>query len=148
MISEHEMQLVSDAFVMTQAAMQHAQARVNQAQQLQKQSVLRAPFAGRIVELQATAGQAVVNQCQLTPLLVLANTDAIDVHAMLPAKDLMQLKPGQSVEVQINTQKFKGRVTSIAWNTVEVQGELGFPVMIAVDNASGLRAGMEASVLY
>lgn len=102
---------------------QAVQQELLKAQTRQRQMRILAPIAGTIQQLAVTTIGGVVTPAQPLMLLVPAN-HPIEVDAMLENKDIGFVKPGQAVEVKIETFPFtrygtiKGRVTHLSHDAV------------------------------
>ncbi|MCR4859072.1 MAG: efflux RND transporter periplasmic adaptor subunit [Bacteroidales bacterium] len=59
---------------------------------------IRAPFSGTVEELVAHEGEELG---LLSPILKLSDTDHVEIHFNVPEKEIGELKPGETVEVEI-----------------------------------------------
>lgn len=130
----------------TQSAVDNARAIVNQNQQLQRESELRAPFAGRIEQVLlepgefAQPGQAVMR---------MSAEDGLEVEVQVPPRFLASLSLGDSLPVWngLSGEQYQAIVTEIG------EGSSGrsalYPLVVSLQH-TGLRSGeaMEVGVRY
>ncbi|MDQ2822453.1 MAG: efflux RND transporter periplasmic adaptor subunit, partial [Pseudomonadota bacterium] len=108
---------------------------------------VRAPIAGRVVELVATAGGYWTDAT--APLLTLADLGHVYVTASAQEKDLAQLREGQDVSVAFDAwpDPVRARVGMLDWMVDPDTRTL--KVRIPLDNrAARLRPGMFARVSF
>lgn len=108
---------------------------------------MRAPFDGKIAEIQVTAGEAV------TPgqvVLLLADLDHLQVETTdLSERGVSQVAAGQpaNIFVEALNQELEGHVVRIAPRSNKVGGDVVYAVTIDLDGQpAGLRWGMSAKV--
>jgi len=130
----------------TQSAVDNARAIVNQNQQLQRESELRAPFAGRIEQVVlepgefAQPGQAVMR---------MSAEDGLEVEVQVPPRFLAGLTLGEMLPVWngLSGEQYQAVVTEIG------EGSSGrsalYPLVVSLQH-TGLRSGeaMEVGVSY
>jgi multidrug efflux pump subunit AcrA (membrane-fusion protein) len=90
-----------------QAQLEAAQARAELAQIELNRCTVRAPFAGRVVDLPVTSGQYVLKG---TPILELADTSSLKA---LQAVDRRRVAAGSSLALQVEGQDVAGKVQAI-----------------------------------
>ncbi|WP_343638132.1 efflux RND transporter periplasmic adaptor subunit [Roseateles sp.] len=110
--------------------------------------VVRAPLAGRVIEMSAAQG-GYWNDIN-APLMTIADLSQVSLTAAVPEKDLAQVFVGQRARVRLNaypdapregTVRYLGEVLDPDTRTVKVR--------LILDNADGrLRPGMFAKVLF
>ncbi|MDH0864057.1 efflux RND transporter periplasmic adaptor subunit [Mitsuaria sp. GD03876] len=110
--------------------------------------VVRAPLAGRVIEMSAAPG-GYWNDIN-APLMTVADLSQVSLTAAVPEKDLAQVFVGQRAQVRLNaypdapregTVRYLGEVLDTDTRTVKVR--------LILDNADGrLRPGMFAKVLF
>jgi multidrug efflux system membrane fusion protein len=147
MLSDHERQVVQIARVEAESVLAEARARLAQAQLDLERSRLKAPFAARVLAVNAMPGQAVVSSLQSQPLLVLADSQAMLAEAEIGAGQLNGLAAGQSAQVGLGGDWLDGRIFDIGLEPVR-QGErevfYRVRIMFQVPQDRLLRAGMPA----
>ena len=98
-------------------------------------TVIRAPFSGRVKQRLVTAGQYVKVQ---TPVMVIVNADPLRVRLQVPEKTAADVAVGQSVSVRVDAHPdhaFAGRVSRIN-PSVDPQTR-SFEVEALLDNKDG-----------
>lgn len=144
-----------------QAAAQVEAARANlQAIETQlEDSEIRAPFAGIITQKNATEGDFVTptsfssSTSSATSVVTLAND--LEVLAKVPEVDIGQIKPGQEVEIRVDSypeQTFKGVVRLVSPEAKEdatQRGVITFEVRVRLMTGKDkLRSGMTADLAF
>jgi HlyD family secretion protein len=122
-------------------------------------TVIRAPFAGIITQRNATEGDFVTptsfssNTSSATSIVTLAND--LEILAKVPEVDIGQIKPGQEVEVRVDSypeQTFKGVVRLVSPEAKEdatQRGVITFEVRVRlVTGKDKLRSGMTADLAF
>lgn len=102
-LSDHERRLAAIALQEARAQLQEAEAQRVQAKLDLEHSVIRAPFAGVIVAVDAAVGQVIVSQLQSRPLVVLADDRRMMARTSVPAEQAED-------------------VAQLSWVTVNVRG--------------------------
>ena len=91
-------------------------ADVSGAEALLEKTRLRAPITGRVLQLQAKAGETVAPSPE-QPLVVIGDMSVIRVKAEVDERDVGKLKVGQSAFVRsdaFGTQSFEGTISAVA----------------------------------
>ncbi|RMH13497.1 MAG: efflux RND transporter periplasmic adaptor subunit, partial [Gemmatimonadetes bacterium] len=115
---------------------------------------IRAPMAGTILEKNVEEGQVIQSASQNvsggTVLFVMANLDDVQVRTLVDETDMGDLKAGMEAIVKVEAypdRTFRGAVEKIEPQAVVQQNVTMFPVIVRLDNRSGLlRPGMNAEV--
>ena len=115
---------------------------------------VRAPMTGTIIEKLVENGQVISSPTMDvgggTLLLKLADLSSVEVKALVDETDIGKIRPGQPVTVTVTAypnQPFEGVVAKIEPQATAEQTVTTFPVVIILDNESGLlRPGMNADV--
>lgn len=147
MLSDHERQLAQIARVEAEAFEGEARAGLVQAQLDLEHSRIKAPFAARVLEVNAAPGQAVVSSLQSQALVVLADSQSMLAEAEIGAGQLGSLAAGQSAQVGLGGDWLEGRIHDIGLEPVsQNEREVFFRVrvMFPVPKDRLLRAGMPA----
>ncbi len=122
---------------------------------LQKEDVtIRAPAAGTILTRNVEEGTVIQsassNVSGGTPLFVMANLTEVQIRVLVDETDMGQIKPGQEASVQVEAypgRTFPGVVEKMEPQAVNQQNVTMFPVIVRLDNSSGLlKPGMNAEV--
>ena len=125
------------------AQVRSAEAALAQVRQQLADTVIRAPFAGRIAERLVEPGQGVMSG---SPLLKMVDLGQLELEAQVPATDMALIHTGQIVSFNVDgfgDRVFYGRVSRI--NPVAQATSRRIPVYVQVDNRDGqLRAGIFA----
>ncbi|MDP4098814.1 efflux RND transporter periplasmic adaptor subunit [Paenibacillus sp. P96] len=107
-------------------------------------ATVKAPLSGTLAAVNGTAGQLVSSQ---TSVVTIANTNPILVKINLAESEMMNVKIGSPITVEIPSleKKINAKVTAIS--SVMDEEIRAYPVEISVDNPSNtLKAGMVANV--
>jgi HlyD family secretion protein len=131
-----------------EAEVAQAAAALKVAQAALERTVLRAPFAGTLTQVDVEVG-GLVDPGQV--VAVLATVDRLEVHTVdLTELDVARVTEGQAAEVTADAlpgTKFAGRVGRVGLRSVDYRGDVTYPVTIELDEtASELRWGMTALV--
>lgn len=147
MLSDHERQVAQIARVEAESAESEARASLAQARLDLERSRIKAPFAARVLAVNATAGQAVVSSLQSHPLVVLADSQTMLAEAEIGAAQLGSLAAGQPAQVGLAGDWLDARIAEIGLEPVR-QGERDvfytLRVTFQVPKGELLRAGMPA----
>ncbi len=123
--------------------------------QLRLQDVtIRAPMAGTILEKNVEEGQVIQSASQNvsggTVLLVMANLAEMQVRTLVDETDMGEIRDGMHTTVTVEAypdRPFVGEVEKIEPQAVVQQNVTMFPVIVRLDNRSGLlKPGMNAEV--
>jgi len=136
-------------------------AAVGQLQAVQVQlrdTMIRAPFSGVIMQKYATEGAFVTpttsasNTASATSSSIVAIARGLEVLAQVPEVDIGQIKQRQQVEIIADAypdQVFKGHVRLISPEAVVEQNVTSFQVRVAIDTGKNeLRSGMNVDVTF
>ena len=136
------------------AALVRAQTNLELAELRLTDVTIRAPVSGTILERRVENGQVIQsatgNVSGGTTLFVMANLDDMRVRTLVDETDMGQLTAGMSATVSVEAfpdRTFQGRIEKIEPLAVVVQNVTMFPVIVLLDNRSGLlKPGMNAEV--
>lgn len=119
-----------DAF---EASVSSARATLDQTEQLQGESRLRAPFAGRVEALLIEPGEFVTPG---QPVMRLAAAGDLEVEVLIPGHMLDDLRVGQAVPVwhRLADTTMRGRISEIGQGSS--QGSALYPLVIALEGGS------------
>lgn len=115
---------------------------------------IKAPISGTIILKSVERGQVISSPTRDvgggTVLLKMANLDTVQVRTMVDETDIGKIKPGLPVTVSVSAfpnQPFSGNVLKIEPQATVDQNVTMFPVLIRLQNQSGLLLpGMNAGV--
>jgi multidrug efflux system membrane fusion protein len=148
-LSVHELTLAQIAAAEADAALRSAQAALTEAQLEQEYSRITAPFAGLVVAVGVSPGEAVTNRLQVQPLVILAADQRMKAVAQVDTKQAATLTPGRAIRVAVAGAWFDGQVLGVGLEPTERDAdgpryalEVGF--VPAVEEP--LRAGQPATV--
>lgn len=149
---EYESAVLSQA----QAKAQLVKAEVNLqlAQQKLGDVTIEAPSAATVIEKSVEEGTIIASASQTvsggTTLFKIANTDTMQVKALVDETDIGRVAPGQVVQVSVDAypgRAFPGRVLKVEPKATLDQNVTMFPVIVNIDNAEKLlKTGMNADV--
>jgi multidrug resistance efflux pump len=135
---------------LAEARLAAAQAQVQAAQTALDQQELRAPFAGRVVQVNVEVGEVAA---PARPILILADFSTWYVETKdLTELDVVRLTTGQAVTVQADAlpaHSFAGEIERIDQLFAENAGDITYPVRIRLlETDPHLRWGMTVSVTF
>ena len=111
LISDNERLEAEENAAAARAELQSAGAALGQAEVSIERTVLRAPFDGIVVSVQAWPGQVVVKQLQQEPPVVVADARRMVARVRLTAERMQGFGPGQALRVRIGDSGWRdGRV--------------------------------------
>lgn len=124
------------------AALQTAQTNLDSAQ-------LKAPAAGKVLQIDASPGEVVSNLGAPTVVMVLGLGDVV-VNVSLPETAVSQVKPGQDASVTFDSlpgKEFEASVSDLSPAASTVQSLVSYVATVKLKDAGNdIRPGMNASV--
>ncbi len=149
---EHESARLEDANA--RAALVKAITNVELAELQLADVRIRAPMAGTIIQKNVEVGTVIQSASQNvsggTTLFTMANLGDMQVRTLIDETDMGQLRPGMTVQIAVEAypdRAFPGLLEKIEPQAVVEQNVTMFPVIVSLDNSSGLlRPGMNAEV--
>ncbi len=116
--------------------------------------IIRAPLAGTVLEKNVEEGQVIQSASQNvsggTTLVIMANLESMQVRTLVDETDMGEIRPEMRTSVTVEAypeRRFVGVVEKIEPQAVVQQNVTMFPVIVQLDNSSGLlRPGMNAEV--
>jgi HlyD family secretion protein len=149
---EHETAVL--AYANAQSQLASAQTNLEVAQIQLADVTIRAPEAGTIIDKQVSEGQVIAsatnNVSGGTTLVTIANLEHIIDSALVTESDIGRVHVGQSASITVDAypnREFRGVVQNVSPQAVTVQSVTMFPVIIRLDNSSGLlKPGMNSDV--
>ncbi len=144
-ISQAEMDQIRTQHDAATARLQLAEASYGLAARNLNETVIRAPFSGRVSARSASVGELAAPG---TPILTVVKDAVLKVDLALSEMEVMRAQPGMPVSVTLpalSDEEFVGRVTRVGVAADKASGS--FPVRVEIDNADGrLMAGMRCAV--
>lgn len=141
-----ELDQIESSYRGLQATKAGAQAQLAEATQLQQESQIHAPFAGTVDRIYFEAGEFVPTG---RPVVELNGGNALEVEIQVPESLVGDLAPQQSVTVQfpfIDGLEVSAKIVELGQAARQV-GQL-FPVVVALPDTPGLRAGLTAELVF
>jgi len=153
-ITEQEFEGQRSDFANSQASLVKAETN-KELRELQRYDVtIRAPSAGTILTRNVEEGTVIQsassNVSGGTALFVMADLNQVQIRVLVDETDMGQIRPGQEASVQVEAypgRTFPGLVEKMEPQAVNQQNVTMFPVIVRLDNRSGLlMPGMNAEV--
>lgn len=141
-ISAHERELRRIALVRAEAALRAARAAFERARIQREYAELRAPFAGRVVAVHVTPGQAVAAGLRIEPVVSLAETGRMALRVLLAGRPAVGV--GDAVRVRVKGRELTARVERV-WRKDEAGWQLR--AVFAVPRDLALEPGDAGEVL-
>jgi HlyD family secretion protein len=137
-----------------QAEMVRAQTNFELAQLQMNDVSIRAPMAGTIIQKSVEEGAVIQSASQNvsggTALFLMADLAEVQIRTLVDETDVGLLQAGQSAEVTVEAfadRVFEAVISKIEPQAVVEQNVTMFPVIVSLDNSSGLlKPGMNAEV--
>lgn len=141
-----------------EAQVQEAIARLKIVEVQQEDTVIRAPFDGKITQKFTNVGSFVTpttsasTTSSATSTSIVAVGNGLEILAKVPEVDIGQIRIGQAVEIVADAypdKVFKGRVRLIAPEAIVEQNVTSFQVRIALDTGKNeLQSGMNTDLKF
>lgn len=120
---------------------QQARAQLQMAEIERGYSPLKAPFAARVLRVNATAGEAISATMQAPVLVEVARADVMDAIATLRPDEAQGHRPGGKVEVEVNGRRTAGEILAL-----ESPREGGYRLVVRMTAGEGWLAGLPAKI--
>ena len=164
MVSQEEYQKAEAEFLVAEASLIEAQdtqklaiAKLESAKRAAEEHIIRAPFAGTVIEEFKHEGESVrANEA----VVQIGNLDKLRVWAYIPVEYAFRVVPGTEIEILpklsgvrsgknwIEQQKFRGVVTFVDPSLQSI-GESGIRIFAEIDNSNhDLKPGMKATMTF
>jgi multidrug efflux system membrane fusion protein len=142
LLSDHEKQQAMIDAASAKARLHQAEAYLAQLRQRLGHNRITAPFGGRIIQLNAYTGQALVNRLQTQSLMVLVDDATLLARAKAPVDLAAKLSNGSKVGVVVRGEWLPGQVDWIGWESLDMEGSY-YDLVVAFKPMSemNLRAG-------
>jgi HlyD family secretion protein len=149
---EHEQAVVG--YANAQSALATARTNLEVAQIQLADVTIRAPEAGTIIDKEVSEGQVIASATSSvsggTTLVTLANLSNIVDSALVTEGDVAKVHVGETVTITADAypnRNFSGVVDKVSPQATTIQSVTMFPVIIKLDNSSGLlKPGMNSDV--
>ncbi|MEC7846689.1 MAG: efflux RND transporter periplasmic adaptor subunit [Gemmatimonadota bacterium] len=149
---EHESRALD--FANSRASVVRAETNFELAQLRLDDVIIRAPLAGTILEKNVEEGQVIQSASQNvsggTTLVIMADLKFMQVRTLVDETDMGDIRAGMPATVTVEAypqERFMGIVEKIEPQALVQQNVTMFPVIVQLDNDSGLlRPGMNAEV--
>lgn len=153
-ITQQEYESASLDFANAQSNLVRAQTNFDLAEIRMNDVTIRAPLAGTILTRTVEEGSIIQSASQNvsggTTLFTMAALESMRVRTMVDETDMGDLRAGMDANVSVEAypgRVFEGRVEKIEPQAETVQNVTMFPVIVVLDNSSGLlKSGMNAEV--
>ncbi len=154
-ISNQEHESRSLDFANSEATLVRAETNYQLSQLRLEDVVIRSPLAGTVLEKNVEEGQVIQSASQNvsggTTLVIMADLASMQVRTLVDETDMGEIRAGMRAIVTVEAypdQSFIGVVEKIEPQAVVQQNVTMFPVIVELDNSSGLlRPGMNAEVV-
>ena len=151
-LQEHESKNLD--FANSQATLVKAETNYELSQLRLSDVTIRAPMAGTILQKDVEEGQVIQSASQNvsggTTLLIMADLRMMQVRTLVDETDMGEIRKGMEAIVDVEAfpnRSFVGTVDKIEPQAVVQQNVTMFPVIVTLDNASGLlKPGMNGEV--
>ena len=152
-LQEHESKNLD--YANSQATLVKAETNYELSQLRLSDVTIRAPLAGTILQKDVEEGQVIQSASQNvsggTTLLIMANLETMQVRTLVDETDMGEIRDGMEATVNVEAfpdRSFVGIVDKIEPQAVVQQNVTMFPVIVTLDNSSGLlRPGMNGEVV-
>jgi HlyD family secretion protein len=154
-ISAQEHETRSLDFANSRATLVRAQTNYELSRLRLEDVIIRSPLAGTVLEKNVEEGQVIQSASQNvsggTTLVIMADLGSMQVRTLVDETDMGDIRAGMQASVTVEAypdQTFVGIVEKIEPQAVVQQNVTMFPVIVELDNRSGLlRPGMNAEVV-
>jgi multidrug efflux system membrane fusion protein len=149
-LSDFERNQAQIALQAARARAAEAHADLIQARLDLERSVVRAPFDGMVLAVNASPGQTIVSAWQSQPLVILADNRVYRARAQVSAAQASQLEPGAELRATLGGQTLSASVSYVGFEPVGQAGQGPLYELVAeirVEDGRSLRVG-EAVVLH
>jgi HlyD family secretion protein len=138
----------------SRAALIRAESSLLLAEERKNDVTIRAPISGVVIERPVEVGTIIASASQNvsggTILMKMADLATMQVRALIDETDLGRIRQGLDVVVRVEAypeRTFNGNVLKIEPQAVVEQNVTMFPVLVQLDNSSGLlKVGMNADI--
>ncbi|MGB5465688.1 MAG: efflux RND transporter periplasmic adaptor subunit [Sedimenticolaceae bacterium] len=143
-LSDFERHQALIALQAARAAAERARAALLEARLDLERSVVRAPFDGLVLAVNAAPGQTVVSDLQSQPLVTLADNTVLRARAQVDAVQAARLHTGQALRATVRGRALEAAVSFVGLEPVGTAGQgprYELVVDLATDEQTELRVG-------
>ncbi len=138
-----------ETLALAEARLRSAESQLQVAKLALEDLIVKAPFAGTVLSVNAVLGESVLPGA---PVLVLADLSQMRVRTTdLSERDVAAVSVGQPVQVLVKALDLTlpGTVSEIATSAETLGGDVVYPVWVTLDELpAGLKAGMSVDVTF
>ncbi|WP_018142177.1 efflux RND transporter periplasmic adaptor subunit [Thioalkalivibrio sp. ALJ7] len=147
LIAARELELARIDYATSAARLAEARAQRDRIRADLEDATIRAPASGRVVRVEANAGQY-VNPAMFPPVLAtLGTTDPMRAIGIVPAATAATLEPGETVTVVVGDQRLSGTIAAVGWEPTGEEPERGYRVEVEFSpEDTALRPGQNAQI--
>lgn len=98
--AQSEVQVAGAQLAEAQARLESGRAQLAEAEYQLERSMIRAPFSGVVLEVETIPGAFIQAG---TPVVTILDTESFEIEASIPARFVVDLKPGQNVQGALET---------------------------------------------
>ena len=125
LISERDLELVRIMLAQAEAEVAHAEAMLRIAEIERERSVVRAPFAGVVIERRVEVGEVVNARVENVPLIELGDASRFVARALLAPDALPGWSPGLDAAVLVAGRRIVGTIRHVSLEPVREAGGKG-----------------------
>ena len=133
LLSEHDLELARIALAQAEADAAHAEATLRITEIERERSVLRAPFAGVVIERRVEVGEVLNTRVENTPLVVLGDVSRLVARTLLAPDALAGWTPGLEASVLVAGRRIAGKVRHLSPEPVQPARDTEAEGVYAVD---------------
>lgn len=146
-LSDRDLQLAKNLFVAAQASYQRAVALMVNAKEDLKDSVIRAPFDGVVIERFVEVGQTIVSRTEVEKLFNYAATGQYLARGEVDIDAITTLGDGKAVEVSVANKRYPGTIKHVGLEPLTDKNS-SYHIDVLFDAGDkDLRAG-QAAIIY
>lgn len=147
LLSDHDLQLDKNAYILASANYQSTIAELKNAQIELKHSVNRAPFDAIVISRKAEIGQSIFPDFQPGAFLVIAKDNVMQAQAWLTESQASKLTKSRNMKVKVKGNIHKGKLLFIGLEPKSTEEQLYKLVVRFGTDGAQYRAGMAAEVI-
>jgi len=113
LLADHDLNIAKLAYAEADAAYQRSRADHLAAEETLRESELHAPFDALVIDRLVQPGEAVANQLQVAPMLVVASATERVARFTVTGDEMRKFSPGTKLEVECAGKRYPGSVESL-----------------------------------
>ena len=122
-LSDFERNQAAIALKAAKAALERARAELVDARLDLERSVIKAPFDGIVLAVEAAPGQSVVSELQSRPLVTLGDVQRLRARGLVDSAQAGALQPGMPLKASVRGATIDARVGHVGYEPVTKDGE-------------------------